>query len=214
MPMKIRKIITRSTARVIGRFPSRKARGMVDYESQIEKDFVHRLEACPFVIDFRSQPTKIEFSHNGNPSHYVPDYWVRTWHGSFFAEVKPDSIWDDPQILSRLKSISVAFGERNERFRIFTASEIRRSPHFQNARLVNDFRYSAFVPSKADLLAARAFFHHTPQTTASRLWEHLRGDTLEKTVLPFIAFGQIRMNFGVRFGEHSKLWIPSWEMGQ
>ncbi len=207
----VRRVVTRSTKRVVGRFPSRKSGRPVEYESQIERDMIYRLEACPFVQSYRAQPSRCNYFHEGAFRTYVPDFHVQTKLGEFLVEVKPDDVLNDPDEISRLRSIAKMFRSRGTRFRLFLEAEIRRRPYLQNAELVNRYRFENYDPPPRAYAILNRILDCGIRTTAAEITNHLDMKCVRHAVLPLISLGLARMNFSEPFGAKSVIWRPVWE---
>ena len=67
--VRARRVITRSPTRTVGRFPSLKCGRTIHWESQLERDFVLRLEFDEGVVSYREQPETIEVSWQIGRAH-------------------------------------------------------------------------------------------------------------------------------------------------
>jgi hypothetical protein len=208
---KSRKVVTRSPMRLVGRFPSIKNGRQVEYESQIERDFIYRLEACPFVNEYWEQPPAISYHHEGALHSYTPDFVVSAVSGEFYAEIKPDQVLKDPIEMARLLSIRRALAAKKKHFRLFTASEIRRSPWLENAELVNDFRYPEFDPTKESLKRLADIKWVRSRISATGIARRLGEDSIYYSVLPLVARQLARISFAKPFSIDSIVWFPKEE---
>ena len=95
----VRKVVKRSTVRVVGYHASRKMRRLVPWESQIERDYFEWLEVDPCVKEFYAQPKTFQFKN----FRYTPDAFVITHQGNFFAEIKPDDVLEDLEVMARIE---------------------------------------------------------------------------------------------------------------
>lgn len=120
----VRKVVKRTTHRVVGYHASRKTGELVPWESQIERAYFEWLEIDPDVIWFQAQPRTFNWS-NGR---YTPDALVRTHKGSFFAEVKPDDVFDDVEEFERLLKITRRLERDGFDFRLIVRSKIFTKP--------------------------------------------------------------------------------------
>lgn len=197
--------------RLVGRFPSIKNGRQVEYESQIERDFIYRLEACPFVNEYWEQPPAISYHHEGALHSYTPDFVVSAVSGEFYAEIKPDQVLKDPIEMARLLSIRRALAAKKKHFRLFTASEIRRSPWLENAELVNDFRYPEFDPTEETLERLADIKWVRSRISATGIARRLGGDSIYYSVLPLVARQLARISFAKPFSIDSIVWFPKEE---
>ncbi|WP_421876433.1 TnsA endonuclease N-terminal domain-containing protein [Pacificispira sp.] len=172
---------------------------------------IYRLEACPFVQSYRAQPSRCNYFHEGAFRTYVPDFHVQTKLGEFLVEVKPDDVLNDPDEISRLRSIAKMFRSRGTRFRLFLEAEIRRRPYLQNAELVNRYRFENYDPPPRAYAILNRILDCGIRTTAAEITNHLDMKCVRHAVLPLISLGLARMNFSEPFGAKSVIWRPVWE---
>ena len=134
-----RKVVKRSTRRVVGYHFSRKAGGLVPWESQIEQAYFEWLEVDPHVISFQSQPQTFKW----HDTKYTPDALVKTHRGSFFVEVKPADVRSDMDVMSRLEDIASRLARDGYELRLVTATEIFDEPLRSNViQLLREVRRS------------------------------------------------------------------------
>ncbi|WP_420429590.1 Tn7 transposase TnsA N-terminal domain-containing protein [Kordiimonas sp.] len=119
-----RKIVRRTTHRVVGYHASRKNGALVPWESQVERGYFQWLEVDPRIVSFRSQPKTFKWTD----FRYTPDALVETREGSFFAEVKPDEALEDDVVMARLEEISRRLRAENIEFKLALRSEIFQEP--------------------------------------------------------------------------------------
>lgn len=125
-----RKVVRRSTVRVVGYHASQKMQRLVPWESQIERDFYELLEVDPSIRAFYAQPQTFDFGS----FKYTPDTLVCTNDGQYFVEVKPDKARSDPEVAGRLGEIKDRLAAANIDFRLVTDAEIRVDPLRSNVR--------------------------------------------------------------------------------
>lgn len=132
----VRKVVTQCSARVTGRFASRKMGRMIPWESQIERDFLYILEADPTVIEIHAQPLQLDVWFDGTRHSYTPDFLVQHTDGrTFIYEVKPEDARSDVDLLRYLHKVSLAVGaETGHQFAVVFERDIRCEPRLSNAR--------------------------------------------------------------------------------
>ena len=117
----VRKVVRRSTVRVVGYHASQKMCCLVPWESQIERDYFEWLEIDPNVIQFYAQPQTFNF----NGLRYTPDALVITHQGDFFAEVKPDKVLECPEDMGRLSDIERELTSIGRYFQLVLERDVR-----------------------------------------------------------------------------------------
>ncbi|MCJ9429661.1 hypothetical protein [Kordiimonas marina] len=120
----VRKIVRRSTHRVVGYHASIKVSGLVPWESQIEQAYFEWLEVDPEIISFKAQPRTFLWSD----TRYTPDALVATDSGSFYVEVKPDKVLEDHVQMARLTDITRRLAELGLSLKLVLRSEVFRAP--------------------------------------------------------------------------------------
>jgi len=132
----VRRVVKRSTVRVVGYHASRKMKCLVPWESQIERDYFEWLEVDPNVIEFYAQPETFRFPN----IKYTPDALVITHQGDFFAEVKPDKVLECAEDMDRLARIEQAFRATGRYFRLILERDVRAQPLRSNIIVLNRYR--------------------------------------------------------------------------
>lgn len=120
-----RKAVTRSKQTPRGRFPSRKAGKMVDWESQIERRACYRFEFSSAVIKFQEQPQPIRFFHGDLWAKYTPDFELTLCNGEiWYVEVKPINHLRRPALKQRLSLASDWYKSNGYQFIVITDEEL------------------------------------------------------------------------------------------
>lgn len=128
----VRKVVTRSTHRVVGYHFSKKMRCLIPWESQIEKLYLELLEIDPDVLQFYVQPLTIDFADTS----YTPDVLVVTRSCQYFVEVKPDSVFEDAVTLGRLRSLQKHFREFGSDLKLVTKRDLVQDPIRTNVKIL------------------------------------------------------------------------------
>ncbi|MFX1513388.1 MAG: TnsA endonuclease N-terminal domain-containing protein [Promethearchaeota archaeon] len=113
-----------------GLFPSRKVqKGVVEYESQLERDFFLVLEHAPDVKLYQHQPFKIIYTDDQNNTHaYVPDVYVEFTIGlRILVEIKDEDTYNKDFEKNKLKwnAAEEWTKQRGIIFLVLTEREIR-----------------------------------------------------------------------------------------
>lgn len=119
-----------------GYFPSNKVNSLiVEYESQIERDFYLLLEHAPDVIQYQHQPIKIKYKNTNNKfRNYTPDVYLEFDNGlRALVEIKDQQTLDEDykKFKFRWDAAQVWSQERGYLFKVLTENQIR------NERLAN-----------------------------------------------------------------------------
>jgi len=166
-----RKVVRRTTHRVVGRFPSLKSSRVVHWESQLERDMIRLLEFDPAVLSYREQPEPFTYFESGKRHKYTPDFIVHMTTGVTVFEVKPY----EQSITSPLKERLVAFREyyaaQGIDFLVMTEREIRKEPRLSN--ITKLLRYQREIVNPASKQVVINLTNSGVQTLAGLL-EHLK----------------------------------------
>jgi hypothetical protein len=134
--MRVRKIVTRSGKRFRGKFPSRKMKTMIHWESLLELDAIHMFEFHPQIVRYFEQPSEeFYYDHEGKHRLYFPDFLLVFRSGKkLIVEVKPKELLETPELQDKYRAIAKRFAEQDRPFRVLTEVEIRREPLRTNLR--------------------------------------------------------------------------------
>ncbi|MFX1257490.1 MAG: TnsA endonuclease N-terminal domain-containing protein [Promethearchaeota archaeon] len=103
---------------------------ILEYESQLERDFLFLLDHDPNCIDLQPQPVKIQYkTKNGNTSRIYPDCWAIFYdRKQFLFEIKSDNqlqkLIEDENWKFRLDAIQKFCKEQNWTYQIITEKKI------------------------------------------------------------------------------------------
>ncbi len=119
-----------------GYLPSHKVKGgIVNYESQIERDFFLLCHHALDVITFQHQPITITYTDlSGEPSKYTPDCFIEFNNGiKILVEIKDENTYQEEKAKfeERWQICKLWAEERGMNFTVFTEIDIRK------ARLAN-----------------------------------------------------------------------------
>ncbi len=137
--MAVRKVVTRSGKRFRGKFPSKKNRCIVEWESLLERDAIRWFEYHPEVANFAAQPRIVHYYDlDARPHRYYPDFSVELNSGETFdVEVKPHAKLLNPNVASKLACVATRYLELGIRLRILTEREIRKEPRFSTLKAIH-----------------------------------------------------------------------------
>lgn len=136
-PKKVRKI-GMSDLSLTGNFYSVKENKIVNFESSLERDYIHLLEFDNNVYRYFEQPIKIYY---GNQRYYVPDFFVK-FHSSGFkdelVEVKYSNDLEEnaEKYYEKFEAARNFCNDNNITFKIITEKEIRGGFKLHNAKFL------------------------------------------------------------------------------
>lgn len=150
-----RRVVRRSTHRVVGRFQSLKSGRTVHWESQLERDLLVLMEIDPGILEFREQPLTVRFEEGGRERRYTPDFLVRKAHGLHVVEVKPAALAAKPEWQELFARMIEHFAAEGATYEVLTDQEICRQPRLANAGLLLRYQRHEVAPGVAESLRAR-----------------------------------------------------------
>lgn len=140
-----RKIVRRTTHRVVGRSPSLKSNRVVHWESQLERDMIRLLEFDPAVLSYREQPEPLMYYEGGRKRKYTPDFIAEMISGVTMFEVKPSDQANTSPLRERLLAFKKKYAEQGISYLVMTDREIRKEPRLSN--VIKLLRYQREVVS-------------------------------------------------------------------
>lgn len=141
LPAECRNVLTRSTHRIIGRFPSFKCRRNQPWDSEIERDQVTLLEFDPTVVAYSMQPAWLPLLIDGQECRHCPDILVIRKSGRReYLEVKSDTQAKHPEVEATMEAAKLHCREIGYGYVLATASDIRVKPRLTNAQLMVRYR--------------------------------------------------------------------------
>lgn len=164
-----RQVVTRSPHRTVGRINrcSHFQKSPIDYESQLEKQFVLLAMLCPAVVEIKHQPFTLKLD---NPAYkkYTPDFLVTLEDGSFaVVEIKPNS-----KIAKETRRFDVVCAEltqKNLPFLVITDQEIEQGKRHKQAESI--LRYVNWNIADEVRAAALGFIRTAAHSSLSALME-------------------------------------------
>lgn len=181
--MRTRKVITRSGARIRGKFPSAKMGKSVHWESLLERDACLLLEFSSGIRSYQEQPRKVQMSASGHPDQVqYPDFEITTVDGEVgYLEIKHSSQFSRPDVKAKLQLLQEQLEEEGYFYRVLTEVEIRRQPLLQNLWCLLPYRSPCIKPIHGDL--ANKISSHLHETTLNELSEILGSTQSVMTLL-------------------------------
>jgi len=131
-----RPVVKRSNARKTSKYPSWKMDGMLQCESENERNCMLLFDLCPWVKNYRPQPCVIEYRLNGHEFKHFPDLLANTHSGNELIEVKPRKFANQPDIVRRTAHLTEILPAYGYRYRLLLAEDLALIPRLENAELI------------------------------------------------------------------------------
>lgn len=182
--MKVRQVSNRGR-NIIGQLPSIKLGRMVDFESQIERDFIYLIDFDPVVTWYAEQPLFIDYSHEGKGYRYTPDFHLLRDERNVVVEIKPDKFISRPDNQRKFKAASTWCAERDWQFQVVTESQIRAGFRLQNIKRLTQFARYDVPPSVQEEILSAVGCLPTPVTIAA-VMTALNPQSPQSMVIPIL----------------------------
>lgn len=135
--MSVRKVVTRSSRKFKGYFPSKKLKRMVQYESLLERDAIYLFEFSPGIVSYQEQPALILYEHECKTRKYYPDFELILKAGKpLHVEIKPEQKLQSYKLAEKYKAIHRRYQSHNANFLILTDILIRQEPLLSNLKTI------------------------------------------------------------------------------
>ncbi|WP_316570421.1 TnsA endonuclease N-terminal domain-containing protein [Neobacillus sp. YIM B06451] len=123
-----------------GKFPSKKNRKMIYWESLLERDYIKTLEFDKEVLMFESQPLEIEYFYCGKRRSYFPDFLVtmRT-EKVYLVEVKPIDKVEEEENKIKAEVGRMYSEEKEWEYKIVTEKDIRKGYFLENFNFLKNY---------------------------------------------------------------------------
>lgn len=131
-----RKVVKRSNARKTNKYPSWKMKGMLQCESENERNCMLLFDVCPWIKSYRPQPCVIKYLLDGHECEHFPDIFAETHSGNELIEVKPRVYADCPETARRTALLTELLPAHGYRYRLMLAEDLALSPRLENAELI------------------------------------------------------------------------------
>jgi hypothetical protein len=131
-----RQVVKRSNARKTSKYPSWKMKGMLQCESENERNCMLLLDVCAWVKSYQPQPCVIKYLLDGQAYQHFPDLLANTHSGNELIEVKPRAHADHPDIARRTALLTQLLPLYGYRYRLMLAEDLARSPRLENAEQI------------------------------------------------------------------------------
>lgn len=142
----LRRHVGKADTKPNGLFPSAKARRSMVWEAMHQRDLLWIWEVDSNIVDFCSEPLRIELHTTAGPMVYFPDAMSLDANGGIeVIETKKShaEVDKDPRYKEKLGLFRDACKAAGWKFRILDQNEIRREPRLSNARAIAMDRYTS-----------------------------------------------------------------------
>lgn len=150
-----------------GKFPSKKNKSSIHWESLLERDYIKVLEFDSMVEKYESQPIEIEYTYEGKNRRYYPDFLVTMTTGDeFIVEVKPQRKLEDEDVKLKEEVGKMYCKEEGMSYKIVSEECIRKGYFQENF----DFLYiynEEYTNSKGIKLLLEIYNENKPCTIAT-----------------------------------------------
>lgn len=211
--LKKKRNISANEFSLTGQIKSLKRNDLVDFESSLERDYIHILEFDENVRYYYEQPLKIEFDDR----YYVPDFFVEYWDGTKeVIEIKYniDLIENASKYITKFKAAEEFCNSNNLTFRILTENEIRNDYLF-NIKFLNavQIRHSSNESeyfNEFELLEQN--MKKLNRTTPNKLLDSCTSCELKRSELIqylwlMITYKKIKIDLSIKLNMESEIWI-------
>lgn len=211
--LKKKRNISANEFSLTGQIKSLKRNDLIDFESSLERDYIHILEFDENVRYYYEQPLKIKF----NDRYYVPDFFVEYWDGTKeVIEIKYtiDLIDNASKYVSKFKAAEEFCNSNDLTFRILTENEIRNdylfNIKFLNAVQIrhtsNEFEYF----NEFELLEQN--MKNLKRTTPNKLLDKCTSCEFKRVELIqylwlMIIYKKIKVDLYIKLNMESEIWI-------
>ena len=129
---RVRKVVSRSNARVTGKWPSWKLELMAYYDSINERNAFKLLDVWPAVRSYLEQPCTIRYWIDGEAHRHVPDIMVDFGTHKELWEVKTEADAKQPDVVCRTALMTECLPAFGYRYRLVIAEHLRQEPRLSN----------------------------------------------------------------------------------
>ncbi len=211
--LKKKRNISANEFSLTGQIKSLKRNDLVDFESSLERDYIHILEFDENVRYYYEQPLKIEF----NDRYYVPDFFVEYWDGTKeVIEIKYtiDLIDNASKYVSKFKAAEEFCNSNDLRFRILTENEIRNdylfNIKFLNAVQIRHTSNESEYFNEFELLEQN--MKNLKLTTPNKLLDRCTSCEFKRVELIqylwlMIIYKKIKVDLYIKLNMESEIWI-------
>jgi hypothetical protein len=129
-----RRVVTRSSFRPTGKYPSWKMERMLQWESINELNAFRLLDCDPRVTVFTEQPCEIVYVDGTEIKHHYPDIFVEIDGNQQLWEVKAECEASQDEVASRTELLSRELRRYGFTYRVMLDRELAKQPRLENAK--------------------------------------------------------------------------------
>ena len=150
--LRSRKVVSRSSARPKGKYPSWKMRRMVQWESENELNAFRLLDCDPDVTGFHEQPCQVMYIHDGQVRSHYPDILVEKKCAKELWEVKQESEAEEQKIATRTSLLAQQLPLWGYIYRVVLAKDLAMQPRLANTCLLLGFGRRAVTDCEGEFI--------------------------------------------------------------
>ncbi len=187
-----RQVVKRSNARKTSKYPSWKMNGMLQCESENERNCMLLLDVCSWVKSYRPQPCVIKYRMDGQERKHFPDLLVTTHSGNELIEVKPRAHANHPDTARRTALLSELLPAHGYRYRLMLAENLALCPRLENAELIKRLGKAEVPALQRERI--RALFQQNSSIPWSALQQDQLNPHLPRHVCRMVLEGQLSID--------------------
>jgi len=198
----IRRVITRRSRRMNGRFASKKmGRGLV-WESSNEFAFLTLAELDLDVTEIYAQPIQLTLDTPSGQRRHIPDFAIIRNGLLELHEVKPDEDANDPGILELARSATQFVAAHGAVYGLALAATLKAEPRLRRAQAVMR-RLHDSVPDVVRMATISSLQDDGPCSIQSLLEKTTRWNLRLEQVMTLIAHNAVFHDYGEDLTRHS-----------
>ncbi len=131
--LRSRNVVSRSSARPKGKYPSWKMRRMLQWESENELNAFRLLDCDPDVTRFHEQPCRVMYVLDGQARSHYPDILVEKNGQKELWEVKLESEAAESEVVTRTALLVQGLPLWGYKYRVVLAKDLAMQPRLADA---------------------------------------------------------------------------------
>jgi hypothetical protein len=159
--LRIRKIVQRSRFRMTIKYPSLKAKRMVQCESRNERNLCVLMEVDPKIWRYEEQPCEIVYLVDGEKHYHYPDFLVHFADHKELVEVKESA--EAKEVHERTALLTAELPYYGFQYRVKIAEKPKQQPRLRVSEIVIKFGRRPISQSEREFV--RRLFLSTPVLT-------------------------------------------------
>lgn len=172
-------------SRIVGRYPSRKLKRMVSYQSHIERDFIYLLEFHEAVNTYKEQPLTIVYMDGGKTRRYTPDFYMECSGQGYLIECKHHEYLQVKKNRVKWQAATEWCLQEGMLFHVVTGQQMRVGYRLQNVKLLLEHsRYVVNDDIRSAIMIALLSLNRSCQI--SSLISEVRPENPQSLLLPVL----------------------------